>query len=94
MPVTCDALTVIGGDQSLIFKYKAKVEEGNGINYVDTQGRLVVNLNLDYNLDEAVRKTITSSTPGSPVEVGVLEHNVAAGGVPACFSFFEVLSVN
>ena len=54
----------------------------------------MVNLNLDYNLDEAVRKTITSSTPGSPVEVGVLEHNVAAGGVPACFSFFEVLSVN
>ena len=94
VPVTCDALTVIGGDQSLIFKYKAKVEEGNGINYVDTQGRLVVNLNLDYNFDEAVRKTITSSTPGSPVEVGVLEHNVAAGGVPACFSFFEVLSVN
>ena len=92
VPVTCDAITVIGGDEGLIAKYKSMVEEGNGINYVDYQGRLVVNLNLD-SVDSAARKTITSSTAGLPVEIVVKELILNDAGVPACFSFFEITEV-
>ncbi len=91
IPVTCDALTVTGGDQQLIFEYKKMVEEGNGINYIDCQDRLVANLDLDYNVDAVTRKIITSSTPGRPIEVGLQERNLEVGGVPACFSFFQIL---
>lgn len=90
VPVTCDALVVTRGDPDLISLYVGLVREGNTINYVDHKDRLVFNLYLD-GVDTQTRKTITSSTPGSPVEIKVEKHKQTYTDVPTCFSFVKIL---
>jgi hypothetical protein len=89
-PVTCDALTVVDGDQRMIAEFKANVQQGNTLNYIDNQGRLVINLDLD-SVDAQTREKIIRSTPGSPVEIGVLKPSLPPTDVHACFSLIQVL---
>ena len=88
--VTCDAFTVIDGDQNQIEYFKNKIEQRNTLNYLDPQGRLVINLDLDA-VDSQTKKLITSSTSGSPVEIGIFRPDLELGGVPACFSLIQIL---
>jgi hypothetical protein len=90
VPVTCDAFTVTDGDQSLITDFKNTVLQGNNLNYIDSQNRLVLNLNLDR-VDAEIRKIITTSTPGSPVEIGVYKPDLILGQVPACYSLVQIV---
>lgn len=88
--VTCDAFTVINGTKNQIEYFKNKAEQGNTLNYLDYQNRLVINLNLD-SVDSQTKRLITSSTSGSPVEIGIFRPDLEFGGVPACFSLIQIL---
>jgi len=97
VPVTCDTLVVTsinGGDRSLIGEFIQWVKDGNAVNALDEKsGNLILNLDLDE-LSQTEKQKILSSTPQNTVELKVINTRSDGRGVPACYSFVQILEVD
>lgn len=86
----CDSFIVLSGDEYLIEKYKQLVKDGNTINRLDAQGRLILNLDLKpLPQDWAIK--ITSSSQA--ITLLINEKDMEGRGVEPCYSFVDVQAV-
>ncbi len=88
----CNALIVLSNTE-LTNEYIENIEQGNGVNRLTPDGKLI--LNLDF---EKIPKTngekIIVSTENNPVSLTIEEKIVTADfGAPVCYSFVDVVDV-
>lgn len=86
---SCHSLIVYGGDDYIISKYKDRVRNGNKVNQMDSNGRLILNIKLD-NLTPN-QKTLLTST--STVTLGVKRAAELDKDGFYCGSFVDIVSV-
>ncbi len=89
----CDTLVMLGGTETLLNEYMNLIEQGNTVNNLDSQNRIQFNLDLSQ-ITATERDKILKSTEATPIELVVLNPLPGGKGVPACYSFVEILKSN
>ena len=87
---TCTAFTISTGDEKIVSKYKTMVKEGNTINRIDGNGRLVLNINL-MELPQSQQNTLINST--SDVSLMIRDKELPGKDGRYCISFVKLVSV-
>ncbi|MFZ1721435.1 MAG: hypothetical protein WAU07_02930 [Microgenomates group bacterium] len=87
VPVICNALIVEEGSIELIENLLSWVHDGNGINMMTNEGKLILNIDLR----EEYETVIKSSTSTNPVTLTVVRHTPQARGVGSCSSFVSII---
>jgi hypothetical protein len=93
--VTCDAIVVTEGSKVFVDHFKANAEGGNSINSISKEGYLILNLDLGdlYNTSQLDIQRIKASSSTNPVTLKVINETRIDTGVPACYSFVDILNV-
>jgi hypothetical protein len=74
---TCDTFVILSGNQPIIDYYKELITSGNGINSLDKNGNLIVNIDID-NLDISKKLTVLNSNQTNPISI-TLQKNILQG---------------
>lgn len=89
---TCTAFTVIDGDKEFIAKYRALIDGRNTVNRYDSNGNLMLNINLkELSSDE--KKILLESTVNSQVSLYTKNKELPGKDGYHCGSFIELVSV-
>lgn len=91
-PVTCDGFIITGGSNKLISSFRALISQGNGLNKLTTDNRVIMNINLD-DLDKILKKRILVSSNEHSVELRLMRRIEGGRGVSTCYSPVDILSV-
>ncbi len=88
--VTCTSLLITGGNENLIKSFKTQIKNGNGLNKLDKDNNLLVNIGMN-SVDPQIKSVIESSDINHKVELGVIRVTPQPRGASTCSSFVGVL---
>ncbi|GEM_PF-1895867 len=88
----CDSFVVTDGDSRLVTYFKNMVNEGNTVNQINTDGNLVIHLNLSETDSQGAIK-IKNSSKSDPVIIEFQKNIQAGKDAGNCHSFFKILKV-
>lgn len=89
----CDMLIVTGGNETLINYFRKSVEDGNGLNIIDSNNNLIAALEFNELSQSTVNK-IKSSTKNLPVKLNVVLKTPTYTEAPICAGFLSILSIS
>lgn len=88
--LTCDSLLVTGGNKILIDSFKTEIKNGNGLNKIDKNGNLLINIELD-DLDTNIKSIIKSSSASNKILLGVIRTTPQPIGVSTCTNLVDIV---
>ncbi|KND50553.1 MAG: hypothetical protein AB198_01765 [Parcubacteria bacterium C7867-003] len=88
---TCDSFVVSTGDSYLIDKYRAMISAGKTINHLDSNNRLVINLDLQTVPLDLKNKITTSS---GEITLSVTEKDLGERELGPCANLVEIIDMS
>lgn len=91
---TCDMFVVMQGDSVVADPLMRRVKEGNTINLIDVQGRLMLNLDL-RGVPADLRRRLTKSSASKPIElIAQIHQSEFDNRDPRCASFIDLVAID